>query len=70
MGRIFMEFDIRGFFFFFTKSVEKIQVWLKSEKSDEEPNDSMTIAPSLFLRIRNVSEKNVQKFKTQAPFMR
>ena len=31
-GRIFMKFDIRGFFFFFGKSVEKIQVASKSGK--------------------------------------
>ena len=53
-----MKFDIRVFF---PKSAEKIQAWLKSEKNNVEPNDSMIRVPSVFLGIRNVSQKKCKE---------
>jgi len=43
-------------------------VGLKSDKNNEESNDSVTTSPSVFLRIRNVSEKNYRKSKHRRYF--
>ena len=54
-GRIFMEFFVEVFF---EKSVEKIQVQLKSDKhsgtSPEDPCTFLIISPSVLPRMRNV----------------
>jgi len=57
-GRIFMKFDIWGFFL---KSVEKIQVLLKADKNKGyfrwRPTNIFIISRSSLLRMRNVSDK-------------
>ena len=63
--------DFHEFFFF--KSVEKIQVALKSDKKsgtlhEEDLRTFVIISRSIRLRMRNVSDKFVAKIKTHFRF--
>ena len=61
-GRIFMKFDI---WVFLEKSVEKIQVALKSDKNNGyftwTPMYIFTTSRSVLLRMRNISDKRCRK---------
>jgi hypothetical protein len=65
-GRIFMKFEMR----IFRKSVEKIQVVLKSHKNDRYIRYTNTYvhllitSRSVLFRMRNISDKRAEKIKT------
>ena len=65
IGRIVMKFDI---WVFFENTVEKIQVWLISDKNNRHftwrPLDIFIVSRSDLLRMRNVTDKFVEEIKT------